>query len=190
MKKNAEKFIEVQVPSWVLLSIHAGQSFIVSLASFQIYHETQDRFWAKIGKEYKEKITAWKDQGSLWNFEHRSFLLMAEESYSDGNFENAKIYYDKAVSLAGQHKFVHEEALTCELAAYFYFNQGRKSTAFKYFKSAKEKFQEWGAFAKVRTLQAFMERNFLGEDCSLAEMSSFPISNAQRLNSDARKRGL
>ncbi|KAL7475270.1 hypothetical protein ACHAW6_001191, partial [Cyclotella cf. meneghiniana] len=186
MKKSTENFIEFQVPSWVLLSIHAGHFFIVSLSSFRIYRETHDPLWAKRGKQYKERVIAWKEQGSLWNFESKSFLLEAEDYYSSGDFKSAEVSYDKAISSASQHKFVNEEALICDLAANFYLEQGNKSMALKYFKNALEHFQEWGAFAKVRTLQAFMEENFLSEDCSSGEMNAFPISNAQRFNSDAR----
>ena len=57
MKNSAEKFIQFQVPSWVLLSIHAGHTFVAGLASFRIYRETRDPFWADKGKEYKERIT-------------------------------------------------------------------------------------------------------------------------------------
>jgi ATP-dependent RNA helicase DDX31/DBP7 len=190
MKTSTENFIEFQVPSWVLLSIHAGHFFIVSLSSFRIYRETHDPLWAERGKQYKERVIAWKEQGSSWNFESRSFLLEAEDYYSSGNFKSAEVFYDKALSSASQHKFVHEEALICELAANFYLDQGNKSTALKYFKSALERFQEWGAFAKVRTLQASTEEKFHNEDCFLTTSNLFPrCNNTKSFNSDARKRG-
>ncbi|KAL3797973.1 hypothetical protein HJC23_013211 [Cyclotella cryptica] len=152
LKKSSEKFMKVRVPSWVLLSIHAGHFFIASLASFRIYRETRDTSWAKKGKQYKERIVSWNEQGSSWNFEHRSFLLEAEESYSEGKLYDAKMSYDKAISSASQHKFVQEEALSCELAAVFYLDQGEKSMALQYLKCAQQRFLEWGAFAIVRTL--------------------------------------
>ena len=190
MKENTEKFIEYRGQSWVLLSIHAGHIFIASLASFRIFRETGDPHWVKEGKKYEERVLSWKEQGSLWNFESRCFLLEAECSYCEGNFENAEVCYDKAISSACQHRFVPEEALAYELAANFYLNQDKKSRALKYFKSALDRFQEWGAFGKVRSLHSFIEKNIGSQDHSLDDGCLFHICNEkQRSNSDTRKRG-
>ncbi len=160
MKRSAERFIEVQVPSWNLLAGHFVQSFLVSLASYRVYRETGDPLWAERGKEYQERIVGWKEQGSLWNFEHKSFLLDAEESYSNGDLETARVSYDRAISSAQQHNFVHEEALASELAGNFLLNTGQKGSALKYYIVAHNKYHEWGAFAKVRALYAFIHETF------------------------------
>jgi hypothetical protein len=148
------------MPSWNLLSGHAVHSFIGGLASFRIYRETRDPLWAQRAEHFRQRIKAWKDQGCLWNFESKSFLLDAESSYSNGNMELARVLYDNAISSARQHKFQNEEALAYELAAIFYLNMGSKSVALKYFTSAHGKYFEWGAFAKVRTLYAFIHETF------------------------------
>ena len=46
-------------------------------------------------------------------------LLQAEESYCDGNVEDAKKLYDDARSSARRQKFINEEALAYELAEGF-----------------------------------------------------------------------
>jgi len=160
MKSSTEKFLECRMPSWNLLSGHAVHAFIGGLASFRIYRETRDPLWAQRGEQFKRRIKTWKDQGSLWNFENKSFLLDAENAYNNGNLELAQVSYDNAISSARQHKFQHEEALACELAANFHLNTGNKSMAFKYFTSAHGKYSEWGAFAKVSTLYTYIQETF------------------------------
>ena len=160
MKQNAEKYIEIRMPSWFLLSNQAIQNFYLGIASFRIFRETHDPIWAERGRQQKEKITTWKQEGSLWNFENKSFLLRAEECHSNGDFENAQVMYDKSILSARQHKFVHEEALASELAGNFYLNRGNALAALKHFTFAHAKYLQWGAFAKVRILFAFIQEKF------------------------------
>lgn len=163
MISSAQKYFDLKVPSWHLLSSHAVHAFIGGLASFRIFRETRDSLWAQRGAQFKKRIATWKDQGCLWNFENKCFLLDAEDFYSNGNVELAQVSYDSAISSARQHNFQHEEALACELAANFYLNEGNHSIALKYFMKAHGKYFEWGAFAKVRTLYGYMEE-MCGQD--------------------------
>ncbi|KAL3792871.1 hypothetical protein HJC23_004796 [Cyclotella cryptica] len=139
---------------------HLGVSLSVTKEAMDNACCTRDPLWAERGKHYKEKITTWKQEGSLWNFENKSFLLHAEEYYSNGDFDNAQVMYDKAILSARQHKFVHEEALACELAGNFYLNRGNALAALKHFTFAHGKYLQWGAFAKVKMLYAFIQETF------------------------------
>ena len=40
----------------------------------------------------------------MWTFENKWYLLEAEESYFNRDFEAAKAYYEKAISSAKDHK--------------------------------------------------------------------------------------
>eukprot|EP00804_Cyclotella_cryptica_P007107 CCRYP_014514-RA/>CCRYP_014514-RA protein AED:0.02 eAED:0.01 QI:0/1/0.8/1/1/1/5/397/1398 len=160
MKLSAENFLKFTTPSWNLLSGHSVHTLIGGLASFRIYRETNDLMWAQRGNQFKERMKTWNDQGSLWNFENKSFLLDAEYSYSNGDLELARVAYEKAISSARRHKFIHEEAIAYELAANFYLNTGNKSIALKYFTDAHGKYFEWGAFAKVKALYAYIQETF------------------------------
>jgi tetratricopeptide (TPR) repeat protein len=133
MKLSAEKFLELRKPSWHLLSGHAIHSFISGLASFLIYRETADPFWALQGERFRQRLKSWEEQGSLWNFENKTFLLDAEKSFNDGDLEIARVSYENAIASSRHHKFIHEEALAYELAASFYLNTGNESIALKYF---------------------------------------------------------
>eukprot|EP00985_Skeletonema_marinoi_P004859 scaffold2110_cov96-Skeletonema_marinoi.AAC.2 len=67
------------------------------------------------------------------------------------------MYYDKAISSAKDHKFVHEEALACELAAYFYLEMGEINNAAEYCLLAHERYQTWGAIGKCTSLFKFFD---------------------------------
>ena len=57
-------------------------------------------------------------------------------------------------------QFVNEEALACELAAYFYLECGEKESALELFLRAHEKYYEWGALGKRNSLFQFVTSNF------------------------------
>eukprot|EP00986_Skeletonema_menzelii_P005634 scaffold2092_cov165-Skeletonema_menzelii.AAC.2 len=97
------------------------------------------------------------NETSRWTFENKWYLLEAEEAFCNGSFVDAKFYYEKAVASAKTHKFVHEEALACELAAYFYLEIGETNKAVEYCLLAHEKYQEWGAIGKCTSLFKFFD---------------------------------
>ena len=55
---------------------------------------------------------------------------------------------------------MHEEALACELAGYFYVELKDTETAIEYFLLAHEKYLKWGAFGKCDSLFKFVESTF------------------------------
>jgi ATP-dependent RNA helicase DDX31/DBP7 len=152
MKQSTENYFEVRMPSWYLQAGFAAHAFIGGLISYRVYRETRDFLWAERGREFKARIQTWKDQGSAWNFEHKLYLIEAEESYSNGDFERAKLLYENAIESAKQHKFIHEEALAYELGGNFHLAMNNKSMSMNYFTEAREKYIQWQALAKVISL--------------------------------------
>ena len=57
-------------------------------------------------------------------------------------------------------QFINEEALACELAAYFYLECGENEKSVELFLQAHEKYHEWGAFGKCNSLFQFVASNF------------------------------
>ena len=55
---------------------------------------------------------------------------------------------------------MHEEALACELAAYFHLEIGNNEKAMQYFLLAHKKYHEWGALGKCNSLFKFVESTF------------------------------
>mmetsp|Transcript_28169 Transcript_28169/g.59492 ORF Transcript_28169/g.59492 Transcript_28169/m.59492 type:complete len:174 (+) Transcript_28169:65-586(+) len=86
------------------------------------------------------------------NFESRFFLLQAENYYSDNDLENAKMFYEKAIFSARKYRSISDEAYGCELAGYFFLEQGNVKASLEYFTMAQQKFFEWGAFKKAKSL--------------------------------------
>ena len=140
-----------------------GSSQVTSSGIFfciLVYRETRDPLWLERGKTKCRYLKEWAEKGSTWNFENKLMLLQAEESYCDGNVEDAKKLYDDAISSARRHKFINEEALAYELAARFYFETGDEGTSWHLFSKAHQKYQEWGAFGKATHLFADINNRF------------------------------
>ena len=170
MRHFAKEYFEIiTMPTWFLLQSRIAQTFHLGLASFRIYRETQEELWAQRGRHLREKMQSWNEQGSKWNFEHKLKLMEAEDAYSNGDFGRAQDLYDKAVSLAKQHKFINDESLANELAAKFHLANGNKPISLKYFIEAHEKYYEWNAYAKVKSLYAFIQETFRDTSTTIVE---------------------
>eukprot|EP00985_Skeletonema_marinoi_P005513 scaffold2390_cov81-Skeletonema_marinoi.AAC.1 len=103
-----------------------------------------DVIWFDRGEKAIEKMRSYADC-STWNFQNK--LLCCKLSSR---------YYDAAILSAKEHKFVHEEALTCELAGHFMLESGEGRAAFPYFLLAQKKYGEWGAYAKEESLETYI----------------------------------
>ena len=80
-------------------------------------------------------------------------LLEAEEAYCKGDHEKAKSAYEKAIYLAKEHKFIHDQALCLERAALYYSEtSGTTGTSAPYMAEARELYIEWGALGKVAAI--------------------------------------
>ncbi|KAL7474479.1 hypothetical protein ACHAW6_003989 [Cyclotella cf. meneghiniana] len=190
MKVSTETYLQVRMAPWHLIAGHIGHFFFAGLASFRIFRETHDPLWAQRGEQFTQRVKTWKEQGSLWNFESKSFLLEAEQCNSNGNFDLAQVLYENAISSAQQHKFVHEEALAYELAANFYLNIGNKLMALKYFTSAHGAYFKWGALAKVTTLYSYIQEKFgiaAPSSTSIVQGTSSDLTSHMS-NTDTQKR--
>ena len=86
------------------------------------------------------------------NFENRAALVGAEIARIQGRTLEAEELYDRAISSAHTHSFVHNEAVANELAAYFYEARGFWKIARAYRWDAQDCYLQWGADGKVRQL--------------------------------------
>eukprot|EP00985_Skeletonema_marinoi_P001074 scaffold434_cov190-Skeletonema_marinoi.AAC.5 len=158
MVENIEKYFAFQETTWACLFFaHAVHAFYTGLISFWVARKSSDRQqWHERGEQSKLALKKWAES-SRWTFEHKWYLLEAEESYYYNDFEVAELFYEKAISSAKEHKFVHEEALACELAGYFYVELRDTKKAMEHFLRAHKKYHEWGAFGKCESLYKFVE---------------------------------
>ena len=143
---------------WTLMFGQSECTYIFGLTLFWIFRESKEQHWKDAAVKAKEAMHGWT-KSSKWNFEHKFFLLDAEENFCDGNFAQAKMLYEKAIKSAKEHRFVNGEALACELAGYFYLELGEKTRAKEYLVKAHERYVMWGALGKAAALNQEIERN-------------------------------
>ncbi|MGB6688944.1 MAG: AAA family ATPase [Terracidiphilus sp.] len=87
------------------------------------------------------------------NFENRAALVGAEIARIEGRVLDAEQLYELAIHSAQANGFVHNEALSDELAARFYAARGFEDIAHLYLRKARYGYQRWGADGKVRQLE-------------------------------------
>lgn len=152
----ATKYADFKVGVWVTFFHQAMHTFYEGLCSYWIGREENIAKWISKGNESMlalQKLV----QFSVWNFENKYLLLQAEEHFSERNFELAEKLYDEAISSAKEHRFVNEQALANELAGFFYLETGRRQKSIHYFSQAIKKYNEWEAYAKVKSLESYVE---------------------------------
>jgi PAS domain S-box-containing protein len=129
--------------------------FYESLAQLSCYFNVsqpeQKRCLAKVTANQK-KLKKWAHHAPM-NHLHKFSLVEAERYRVLGKDAQAIDYYDRAISLAKEHEYIHEAALAYELAAKFYLSRGKEVTAKAYMQEARYCYQLWGAVAKVKDLE-------------------------------------
>src|SRR5215469_9602082 len=109
-------------------------------------------------RQHFEALVAHHRQLEAWaencpqNFENRTALVGAEIARIQGRELDAERLYEQAIRSAHANGFVHNEALTNELAARFYAARGFEKIAHVYLRDARNCYLHWGAAGKVRQL--------------------------------------
>jgi PAS domain S-box-containing protein len=109
-------------------------------------------------QQHFEALTAHQEQLKIWaencpeNFEDRAALVGAEIARIQGRELDAERLYEQAIRSSRANGFVHNEALTNELAARFYAARGFEKIAHTYLRDAQYCYLHWGADGKVRQL--------------------------------------
>jgi histidine kinase len=83
------------------------------------------------------------------NFEHKYFLLLAEQARIKNNHNQARDYYDLSINKAQKNGYIQEEALANELAGRYYHGKGNQIQASFYLRNAYQAYRDWGAGAKL-----------------------------------------
>ncbi len=99
-------------------------------------------------KEFK----CWADNAPM-NYAHKYLLVEAERWRVLADPGKAESSYDKAIQLASENGYIHDEALANELAGHYYLKKGRIKIARLYLRDALGAYNRWGAKAKVDNLQ-------------------------------------
>ena len=104
-KENIGKYLACIGNTWANLFFHHSfHAFYIGLISFWLARKSRDgNQWIERGKLSKLALKKWAESSS-WTFENKWYLLEAEESFCNNNYDAAKTYYDKAISSAKDHK--------------------------------------------------------------------------------------
>ena len=111
-------------------------------------------------KKYLKKVASLQKKMKHWavncpeNYQHKYDLVEAQKARVLGQYEQAAVYYDRAVKGASDHEYIHEAALANELAAEFYLACDRPKVAQIYLIDAYYGYIHWGATAKVKHLES------------------------------------
>mmetsp|Transcript_5605 Transcript_5605/g.9522 ORF Transcript_5605/g.9522 Transcript_5605/m.9522 type:complete len:438 (-) Transcript_5605:338-1651(-) len=125
--------------------------FYGGLLSLHYYRESREQFWLDRAAHAIQKMEVWTAE-SVWNFENKLFLLQAERHYAFGEMDRAAEKYMLAQESSKKHRFIHEEALACELAAAFHEKTGNVQFVAELIDRAVNCYQTWGAEGKVESL--------------------------------------
>ena len=99
------------------------------------------------------KITKKWAKDAPMNYLHKYNLVEAEKARILNKDNLAMQYYDKAIELAKENLYIHDEALANELAGKFYLSRKREKIAKVYLNEARYCYVRWGATAKVKHLE-------------------------------------
>ena len=108
-----------------------------------------------------QKFEVWTNE-SEWNFRNKYLLLQAENHFSSGELCKAEVEYKLAILFAHDHRFVHEEAVACELAGNFHLEMNRKDHSLCLLKQAVNCYIKWGAHRKADDLLQFIDEITIG----------------------------
>ena len=104
-KHYTEKYLDCAVNTWANLFLnHAFHAFYMGLISFWLARKSEEgQQWRERGKRSQLALKEWAES-SQWTFENKWFLLEAEESYCNNDFDKAESFYEKAILSAKDHK--------------------------------------------------------------------------------------
>jgi class 3 adenylate cyclase len=83
----------------------------------------------------------------------KTLLLQAEYCYLKGEMENAKIFYDKALTAATENGMLNDAAFCWERAGQFFLNTKQDLLADFYLQNAYRAYRRWGADAKMKQME-------------------------------------
>jgi predicted ATPase/signal transduction histidine kinase/tRNA A-37 threonylcarbamoyl transferase component Bud32 len=156
--ERTQEYLQAGVGHIVLSQFY----FYAALARLATYSNCEEKEQSQIlvqVKSYQENLQEWSHHAPM-NFLNKYYLIEAERHRVLGNKLEAIELYDRAITLAKENEFIHEEALAYELAAKFYLELDKKSIthayatlAQTYMEKAYYAYDRWGAKAKLKDLE-------------------------------------
>jgi predicted ATPase/signal transduction histidine kinase/tRNA A-37 threonylcarbamoyl transferase component Bud32 len=144
---------ESSVTGLVIVGLHNFYYSLALLAQYpQVESHEQHQYLSQVSWN-QEKMKQWVYHAPM-NYQHKYDLVRAEKARVLGQNWEAAEFYNRAVVGAKNNEYIQEEALANELAAEFYFTNGKEKIAQTYLRDAYYGYARWGANAKVQDLEA------------------------------------
>ncbi|MBW4509885.1 MAG: AAA family ATPase [Scytonematopsis contorta HA4267-MV1] len=151
-----------------------------SLAQLAVYPSAsrfkQKQIIAKVASNQK-KMKKWAHHAPMNNL-HKYYLVEAEKHRVLNKKKEAIEFYDSAIYLAKENKYIQEEALANELAAKFYLEWGKEKIAQSYMVEAYYCYTRWGAKSKVEHL----EKKYSELLAPILKRKSYSINTSESIN--------
>ncbi len=106
--------------------------------------------WRRKANKSIEILHGWMKKGNP-NVRHYMHILMAERALLDENWKAAEDHFSSAITFSEDCGFLHDEALSHDLASACYGAQGKEFLANFHFQCSQKTYMEWGATAKLET---------------------------------------
>ncbi|GAB4371647.1 MAG: hypothetical protein Kow00121_13310 [Elainellaceae cyanobacterium] len=147
----AEQLLLEQATGMLVVPVFYFYSALAQLAIFDQVSEAEQAQILQQIDGYQTKMKHWADHAPM-NYLHKYYLVQAERQRVLKDWQ-AMDDYDRAIALAQEHEYLHEEALAYELTAKFYLARGKFKIAQVYLRDAHRCYLQWGAIAKVKHLE-------------------------------------
>ncbi|HSR37554.1 MAG TPA: adenylate/guanylate cyclase domain-containing protein, partial [Phnomibacter sp.] len=156
---ESRKLLEAVLAKFEIPNHHLYEALML-LALYPKAGTDKGKYLRRI-KGNMRKMKTWA-RNAPENYQHKYDLLKAELLRINGNFNDARLLYDKAIKGAAANDYLHEAALGYELAGRFYMAQESEDLAEYYLKASYTTYREWGAQAKLRQMEQVYPRYVSG----------------------------
>jgi PAS domain S-box-containing protein len=107
--------------------------------------------WRELLTTHREQLYEWAETYPP-TFGDKHALVAAEIARLEGRDTDAMRLYEQAIQSAREHGFVQNEGLAHEVAGRFYLARSFETIARTYLRNARNCYDRWGAFGKVKQL--------------------------------------
>ncbi|HTB13104.1 MAG TPA: sigma 54-interacting transcriptional regulator [Bryobacteraceae bacterium] len=126
-------------------------------ASYENASADEQQEWRQLLSAHQEQLREWAENYPP-TFADKYMLVSAEIARLERRDSDAMRLYEQAIHHAGESGFIQIEALAHELAARFYAAHSSETSAHAYLHRARNCYDRWGAFGKVKQLDALYPR--------------------------------
>ncbi|MBM7573518.1 AAA family ATPase [Aquibacillus albus] len=158
------------------------------LKAWQSFEGDEQKHLLREMAKILRKFSIWRQHNPV-AFEHREWLLRAEYATMQDFPEKAELLYEQAIKSAKKSHYDQNLAITYELAAQFYLEQGKSSMIQNYLEEAVLAYTKWGARPKAKAIRETYSEYFPTEKqeallehtdddaFAQAELEAYPINN-------------